>query len=39
MWIFKDVTREHFEKVKDRVEELLLEYGAERVDIELPYGQ
>ena len=37
MWKYKNVTRKEFERVKDRVEELLTECGAEKTDIVLPY--
>lgn len=39
MWNYESVTREQFESVKDRVEELLIECGAEKTDIKVPYEQ
>lgn len=39
MWWYKNVTREEFEAVKDRVEEIMLKLGAEIFEIDLPYEQ
>ncbi|MGN1423761.1 MAG: hypothetical protein ACI4XA_10315 [Oscillospiraceae bacterium] len=39
MWFYENVTREEFEKQKDFVEKTMLELGAEKNEIELPYVQ
>lgn len=39
MWIYKEVTREAFEKRKKYVEQIICEQGAEIVMIHLPYKQ
>lgn len=37
MWWYKNVTREEFEKCKDKAEKIMEELGAERMDIQMPY--
>ena len=39
MWWYKDVTRAEFEAVKDKVEEIMLSFGAVKFDTELPCVQ
>ena len=39
MWFYTDVTREEFEKVKDRIQDIMIEFGAHASDITLPYQQ
>ena len=39
MWPYKEISREGFEKVKDRIEEIMIAHGAALFDIELPYEQ
>lgn len=37
MWFYENVTREEFEKVKDKVQHLMIQEGAKIVKIDLPY--
>jgi hypothetical protein len=39
MWFYTNVTREEFEKVKDRIQEIMVGLGACESDITLPYQQ
>ena len=39
MWFYTNVTREEFEKVKDRIQEIMVGLGARESDITLPYQQ
>lgn len=39
MWTYKELTREEFEKTKDKVEQFIREFGGRVVDIQLPYEQ
>ena len=39
MWFYTNETREEFEKVKDRIQEIMVELGACISDISLPYQQ
>lgn len=39
MWFYKDVSREEFEKVKDRVEEIMIAHGAVATDVKSPFSQ
>ncbi len=39
MWFYTNVTREEFEKVKDRIQEIMSELGACVYEITLPYQQ
>lgn len=39
MWTYKELTREEFEKTKDKVEQFIKEFGGKVVDIQLPYEQ
>lgn len=39
MWKYKDVTREEFERDKDRVEEFIVSLGGKIIDVHLPYEQ
>ena len=38
-WFYSNVTREAFEKRKDYIQTVMLESGAQIVDIKLPYEQ
>ena len=37
MWFYSEVSREEFERRKDHVEQIMCEFGALAVDIELSY--
>ena len=37
MWPYKQVTREEFEHVKDKVENMIIRFGGIACDISLPY--
>lgn len=39
MWLYKNITREEFEKRKSYVEQIICELGGEKADIEIPYKQ
>lgn len=39
MWFYENVTREQFEAVKDKVEQMLLSLGAQKADVQLSYEQ
>ena len=39
MWFYDNVTREEFEKRKDYVEKVMLELGAIKFKVQLPYEQ
>ena len=39
MWYYDNITRDDFESVKNLVEEIMMELGAEIFEIHLPYEQ
>lgn len=39
MWPYEQISREEFEKVKDKVEQFMLSFGAEKLDLDIPYNQ
>ena len=39
MWFYNKVSRSEFERRKDYVEQIMCEFGAVAVDVELPYAQ
>lgn len=39
MWKYTDITRDEFERIKDRIEEIMVAHGAVVQDIDLPYSQ
>lgn len=39
MWFYKDISREDFEKIKDRIEEIMIAHGAVVADIESSCNQ
>ena len=39
MWNYADITRDEFEAIKDRIEEIMVAHGAVLQNIELPYAQ
>ena len=39
MWLYRNITREEFEKRKSYVEQIICELGGEKIDVEIPYEQ
>ena len=37
MWNYRTITREDFEKIKNRVEDIIISLGGEKIEIELNY--
>ena len=37
MWFYDNITRDEFEKQKDYVEQIMCEFGAIKLNIDLPY--
>lgn len=37
MWSYRKITRSEFEKKKDFVQQIILNFGGEKTDIQLPY--